>query len=95
MIELDKLTMEEAKKRYMHLTNIGDGFGEELKKLHALGNLIAFCNENSAFCFEDDDVRWGINYLLRDIAANIEAGLDKVSKEILFKIHEEAKAKEA
>jgi hypothetical protein len=91
MFNLEEFTLEKAKEHPINLTEIGsDGLGDELTKLRGIGELLAYAGTDNAVCFQNDDVRWGICSVLQDIADTLEKGLNRISSEILHKIHDQA-----
>lgn len=92
MIDKKDLTLKRAMDGTTYLYD--DGFGRELKKIRALGQLINFAGSDDGIVFQLEEVRPGICYILEDIARDLEEGLDHVSREIIDKMSTEARAKE-
>lgn len=93
MIDKEDINLERAMEGLVHLED--GGFGRELTKLKAVGNLIAYAGEDGGVIFQKSEVRFGILSILEDIASEIEEGLAYVDKEIIKKMRPaEARAEE-
>lgn len=80
MVRLDEITLKRVRGG-AHLTDIAEGFGEELLKLKAIANMISSVS-TTGNPLDFKETRQGLYYGLADIATRIEEGLEHLDEQI-------------